>query len=203
MSSSAFELASIEGRRPTWEVALMYPDEGGWSETAYLQLDPGRHVEFSKGHLEFQPMPDETHQAIVGLLYVWLRAVAASTGGRVRIAPLPVRLWQEQYREPDVCFMRREHLDRCRGKYWEGADLVFEILSESNRDHDLVTKRDEYARAGIGEYWIVDPRERKIHVLVLGESGYTERTVAGDGERLASPSLPEFVIDVTELFDSD
>ena len=33
-----------------------------------------------------------------------------------------------------------------------------------DRERDLVTKRREYARAGIPEYWIVDPQEQRILV---------------------------------------
>ena len=63
--------------------------------------------------------------------------------------------------------MRSEHADRIGKDFWERPDLVIEIVSENNRRHDLVTKRDEYARAGIPEYWIVDPEEETITVLVL------------------------------------
>lgn len=69
------------------------------------------------------------------------------------MAPFPIQLWANKFREPDVAFMLPPHLERCVGKYWDGADLVVEILSESHRTTDLETKRIEYARAGIPEYW--------------------------------------------------
>jgi Uma2 family endonuclease len=48
---------------------------------------------------------------------------------------------------------------RVTDEYWEGADLVMEVVSSHDEDRrrDLVVKREEYARAGIAEYWIVDP----------------------------------------------
>src|SRR5690348_18132107 len=39
--------------------------------------------------------------------------------------------------------------------------------SESNRKLDVEIKRQEYARAGIPEYWLVDPAEGRITVLTL------------------------------------
>ncbi len=39
-------------------------------------------------------------------------------------------------------------------------------------DRDLVEKREEYARAGIPEYWIVDPEQGQITVLALDGTGY-------------------------------
>lgn len=203
MCATAFDRASREGRYPTWGAALFHPDQGSWTQAEYLQLDAGRHVEYSKGHVELQPMPDEQHQAIVGFLYLALRALASARGGRVRFAPFPVRLWEEKYHEPDVCFMKNENLARCQGRHWDGADLVIEVLSDTNRDHDLVTKRDEYARAGIGEYWIVDPIERKVRLLVLSAGIYVEHAVAMDGQRIASLSLPGFEIDVTAALDAE
>lgn len=204
-TDKAFEIAAMEGRRPTWEAALFFPDQGRWTVPEYLALDANRHVEYSCGVLELQPMPDDRHQAIVLFLGLVLRQFASKVGGRARVAPLPVRVGRRQFREPDVCFMTKKHLSCCRERYWDGADLVIEVLSESNQDHDLFTKRGEYSAAGIPEYWIVDPIGRTIRVLVLGTSGdaYVERVVRRDGERVSSATLRGLKIDVTEVLDAE
>jgi Uma2 family endonuclease len=54
--------------------------------------------------------------------------------------------------------MKAEHRNRRTFDYWEGADLVVEIVNRDDPARDLETKRAEYAEAGIPEYWIVDPR---------------------------------------------
>ncbi len=74
-----------------------------------------------------------------------------------------------------------------------------EIVSESNRRHDLVTKRGEYAQAGIPEYWIVDPEEERTIVFILKASGetYVEHGTFHKGERAESKLLPGFGVDVT------
>lgn len=68
--------------------------------------------------------------------------------------------------------------------FWRGADLAMEVVSPDDAKRDLEVKREEYAAAGIQEYWIVDPRDRSITHLVLDQSGqpYTEigRFVVGD-----------------------
>jgi len=53
---------------------------------------------------------------------------------------------------------------RRHNKYWEGADLVKEVVSgsEDDRQRDLVTKRREYAQAGIPEYWIKECRSPSL-----------------------------------------
>jgi hypothetical protein len=77
---------------PAWEVALLFPAQGAWSEEDYLYLDTNHLVEFSDGHIEVLPMPSDKHQAIVGFLYVLLLNLAEVMGGTVRIAPLRLRL---------------------------------------------------------------------------------------------------------------
>lgn len=203
METKAFELASKEGRRPTWEMALLYPDQGSWTEDDYLGLDIGRHVEFCTGSLEFQPMPDEKHQAIVFFFIQALKAFASVAGGKATLAPFPMRLWEEKYREPDVLFMKGGHVSRCRGKFWDGADIVIEVLSESNRDEDLVTKRGEYAKAKIPEYWIVDYENRRITVLVLQDQAYIVHGEFGDGQAATSRVLQDFQVQVTTVLEAE
>ena len=62
---------------------------------------------------------------------------------------------------------RPAHQSGIKKQYCEKADLVIEVVSEKNRPHDIKKKRIEYARAGIPEYWIVDPEKETITVLVL------------------------------------
>lgn len=68
-----------------------------------------------------------------------------------------------------------------------------EVVS-TDRQHDLVTKRAEYARAGIPEYWIVDPQERRITVLSLDGDAYREHGSWGPGQTADSSSLPGFAV---------
>ena len=71
--------------------------------------------------------------------------------------------------------MSEEHRDRIGEEYWEGADLVMEVVSRDaeSRKRDLLQKPLEYAEAGIQEYWIVDPRKSSIMVLTLQGKMYS------------------------------
>jgi len=180
-------------------MALIYPDQGGWTVDEYLRLDIGRHVEFQSGTVEFQPMPDEKHQAILFLLVQALKAFAARQGGKATMAPFPIRLWEEKFREPDAVFMKKVNLHRCQMKFWEGADIAMEVLSESTRDLDLEVKRAEYARAGIPEYWIIDREDRGITVLTLQGGQYAVHGRYTEGQRAASQALAGFEVTVAEV----
>jgi Uma2 family endonuclease len=179
-----------------------YPNQGEWSEEDYLGLGVARLIEFEDGCLEFLPMPTPQHQLLVQRLFLELnRFVADRRLGTVFLAPLPVRLWTGKYREPDVVYLKPGRLVDLREPP-TGADLAIEVLSagEENRRRDLVTKRSEYATAGIPEYWIVDPDQQVVSVLVLDGPTYRVHAQYAPGDAAESVTLPGFSIDVTELF---
>ncbi len=189
---------------PTWEIASLFPLQGEWSAADYLSLDTNCLIELSDGRLEFLPMPTELHQLIAYYLCSQLcgRNSVASPGLAL-LAPFRVQLPSGKFREPDVMFMLHEHSQRRKGNYWEGADLVMEVVSEDEPNRDLVTKREEYASAGIAEYWIVDPRDRSLSVLVL-ESGASAYRLAGcyrKGEFAQSLLLADLRVSVSSVFD--
>ena len=186
---------------PTWEIAYLFPRQGEWSEEAYLALDTNRLVEFVEGHLEVLAMPTQSHQRIVAYLYRLLASfVIARELGEVLFAPFRIRLQGGKYREPDIAFMLAQHADRQGEQFWEGADLVMEVVSPDDPRRDWEVKRAEYAAAGITEYWIVDPRDESIHVLALSEGAYRlHGTFTGGGEA-TSLLLQEFTADVAAIF---
>lgn len=212
MSSNLLESERGAARKssrgePTWEIAGLYPRQGEWTEAEYLTLSTNHPVELSEGCVEFLPMPTVLHQAIVGFLFRLLeRFVEQHRLGRVFFAPMPVRLGPNQYREPDVVFLRPERLRPLEKiglmGHPEGADLVIEVLSpgEENRHRDLVEKRDLYAKAGIPEYWIVDPESQRVCVLVLDQEAYRVHGDFGSADRATSLVLTGFEVSLRDLF---
>jgi Uma2 family endonuclease len=187
---------------PAWEVALLFPKQGEWTEAEYLALDTNRLVELANGCLEVLPMPNVFHQLIVRFIFTRLQDyVMTHPHGVVLFAPLPVRLWAGQFREPDIVYLRPEHITNVHGQP-DSADLVVEVVSEGseNRKRDLETKRAEYARAGIAEYWIVDPQERRITVLTLDAGTYREHGVFAPGQAATSVLLAGFSVPVADVF---
>jgi Uma2 family endonuclease len=185
---------------PTWEVVRLFPAQGCWSEADYFALDTNQLVEYADGAVEFLPMPTIYHQLILQYLYEELRAFVKTRGlGTVVLAGYKVRIREAKFRLPDILFIKSENVSWIAAQYCEGADLVMEVVSESNRPHDIETKRREYAEARIPEYWIVDPEEGVINVLVLdpGETQYREHGQFSSGSRAVSVLLPGFSIDTT------
>jgi Uma2 family endonuclease len=183
---------------------ITIPPQGAWTENAYLSLNTNRLVELSNGYLELLPKPTMLHQFIVKHLFDLLDAfVIAHAPGETLFAPLPVRLWPGKMREPDIMYFQPKRLHNLKQPP-NGADLVMEVVigRPDDRKRDHVIKRKEYAKAGIAEYWIVDPDERKITVLNLGKKTYRVHGVFGPGSTATSVLLPGFAVNVTATFAS-
>lgn len=192
----------IDGE-PAWEIARLFPLQGSWTEEEYLALGGNHLVEFCDGRVEVLPMPTDFHQRILAFLYRhFYSAIEAAGRGTVLFAPLRVKLWEGRIREPDLVVLLTESEHLGSQKFWRGADLAVEIVSDDDPKRDLQTKREEYARAGIREYWIVDPRDSTIRVLslVAQSEPYAEVALARPGECVASRLLPDITVDVEAVF---
>ena len=177
------------------------------SEEKYLDLPGGKLVEFTNGFVEVLPMPSEYHQDVAGNIFVALRAFVRSKNlGKVLCAPIPMKVDHLKYREPDVLFKRKQKLsgNPRETKFWDGADLVVEVVSpeSENRRRDLVVKRAAYAAAKISEYWLVDLKTSKVTVLKLRSGKYVVHGVFQGSEPVQSALLPEFVLSVADIFQS-
>ena len=81
-------------------------------------------------------------------------------------------------------------------------DLVVEVDSKGTRKRDETIKRSLYERAGVTEYWVVDPEIDVVRVYRNGASGFARpvelRRDAGD--TLTTILLPALEIALEELF---
>jgi Uma2 family endonuclease len=181
------------------------PLQGLWTEEQYLKLTDytNRLLEFTDGEIEVLPMPTDRHQVILALLYELFVAFIRPTGGKVLFAPLRIQIRPGKYRESDLLLFLNARDARRQDRYWLGADLVVEIVSPDNPKRDTVTKRADYAAAGIPEYWIVNPEEETVTVLTLAGDSYADQGIFGRGTQATSALLAGFAVDVDALFDAE
>ncbi len=105
-------------------------------------------------------------------------------------APLDVKRGEDTVYQPDLLVVLREHADRLRETHIEGApDWVVEVVSPSTAYLDLLEKRYDYGRAGVREYWVVDPETRMVEVYGLGGAADASGGSPWDGMG-AQPSDP-------------
>jgi Uma2 family endonuclease len=125
--------------------------------------------------------------------------------GRVYSNKLAVRLFPNSRKkednftvEPDVCVIldtSKINKEGCQG----APDFITEILSPSNSKTDTLVKFNNYQKAGVREYWIVNPKDRTIQVNLL-ENGRYVVSMYGE-EKVPVTTLPGLEIDFAEVFD--
>ncbi len=108
----------------------------------------------------------------------------------------------DKYREPDLLALLDSRDPRKQNAFWLGADLVVEIVSPDNPSRDTVTKRVDYAEAGIPEYWIVNPLDETFTVLRLTGGQYVEHGAFRRNDTATSVLLPDFAASVAAVFDA-
>lgn len=95
-----------------------------------------------------------------------------------------------------VCDPQKLDSVGCKG----APDLIAEVLSPSNRRHDRFTKFNLYQRAGVREYWIVDPDDKSVQVFLLEEGRYTLKDYGGEKDTVKVNILEDCVIDLSLVF---
>ena len=188
---------------PAWALATLFPAQGAWSEDDFFQMETDRFIELVDGCIEVLPMPTWLHQRIVRWLARRMEDwTIIHDRGEILFAPLPLKLFPGTIREPDILLAERTASGAVPAKYPSTALLVSEVVSEGGdaRTRDLVEKRRDYARAGIAEYWIVDPAEKIITVLALDGTDYREHGRFAAGQVATSLVMAGFTVETNAVW---
>src|SRR4051812_2068422 len=164
---------------------------GTWTyEDLFSLPDDGRRYEIIEGKLYEMPAPAFVDALIITNLMLLLGPTIEKVRGWLVSAPVDVFFEGANPVGPDIIIFLPESRAHAVPRGVEGPpDLLIEVLSPSNRSHDLLTKRALYARAGVREYWIVDPENRTVDVLTL-DGGLLRSAVSTPAEDdVASPLL--------------
>lgn len=149
-------------------VAYGIPDKGPYTLDDYYALPDERRVELIDGYFYDMAAPSALHQAILGQLYLqFAPCVEGHPECELFFAPADVRLDNDNSTmvQPDLfIFCDRPDRDTEKRRFNGAPDFVLEILSPSNRYHDMFRKLNKYRSAQVREYWIVDPENKKIVV---------------------------------------
>ena len=172
----------------------------------YVQFpDDGKRHEIIEGDHYMTPAPRMKHQRISVNLATAMASVAKQNKlGLVFTAPCDVILSDENVVQPDLLFVSTARAAILTEDNAQGApDLIVEILSESSRKKDEVTKRKLYERFGVQEYWIVDPELETVKIFKLVQQKYVRAVELSkeSNDILTTELLPGFSCAVSEIFD--
>ena len=146
--------------------------------------------------------PGYKHQNTLLAIGAQLREKLHLYGCMTIVAPFDVYPLYEKGDEntlvqPDI-FSACDRSKLQNNRYNGAPKFIIEIVS-SNRSHDMVTKLNLYKKAGVAEYWIVDPEEQVIIALELVDGEYVNRSYTGEDD-VPLTSIPGCTVDFKKVF---
>lgn len=184
------------------------PQENRYTLADALAWDEQDRIELIDGYPVMMAPPTRAHQeavtALVGQLYDYLKGKKC----KVYAAPFAVRLFEKDGEDPEdvdtmvepdiavICDPAKLDKYGCRG----APDMVVEILSPSTQRQDRFTKFSLYQRAGVREYWIVDPENKFVQSFWLEDGRYAVKEFGAAGDKMRVNILEDCVIDLSEVF---
>lgn len=164
--------------------------------------DDGRIHELIGGDHYVAPAPGTRHQRISRHVQHQLMDQLEMTGkAEVYNAPTDIHLTQIDVVQPDlvVIDLARKHIISPK-KVNGPPELVVEILSDSTSKRDVTLKKDLYQRAGVPEYWVIDPDRNEVTAYKLSESGTYERAGTFTDRIEFSTDRLHAVVDMTKVW---
>lgn len=153
--------------------------------------------------------PSLKHQMIIGAIY---RQISAYLDGKTCVpilSPFDVRLFEtdgcndndiDTVVVPDLSIVcDRSKLDNrgCKG----APDMVVEVLSPSTQRQDRMVKLNLYQKAGVREYWIVDPENKTVQVFQLIDGVFHVTEFYGVSDRAKVNVLEKCFVDLSSVFE--
>jgi Uma2 family endonuclease len=140
---------------------------------SYIEnLPDGERAELLDGVIYAMAPPNTRHQLLLSELHGLIHRKIKSKNGKCKIFPAPFAVYLNDddlnYVEPDIsiiCDPKKLNEKGCNG----APDWIIEIISPSSERHDYMTKLSAYMKAGVKEYWIVNPLKNIISVNILDD----------------------------------
>lgn len=186
---------------PAGKPRYTFADILAWDEDGRVEIIDGEVIMMA-------PAPARVHQEISFELCRQLGNYLKGKRCRAYPAPFDVRLFEEDGDRPEdvntvvepditvVCDTSKLDERGCKG----APDMVVEILSPSTQRHDRFIKFRLYQRAGVREYWIVDPDSKTVQSFILEDGHYAVKEFGTAGDKMTVNVLEDCVIDLSEVF---
>jgi len=186
------------GALPKEERNFTYADYKEW------ELKEGERYELIYGEAYAMAGPNTRHQIVLSYIFNKFFNFLEGKPCTVFPAPYDVRLFYEgddnddTVVQPDIlviCDKNKIYPEGCRG----APDLVIEILSPSNTAIEMQEKLDLYRNAGVREYWVVDPENKKIHAYHFSNDKISS-DIYNDTGIMPVGIFPELKIPLEQVF---
>jgi Uma2 family endonuclease len=169
----------------------------------FERLPEGAPYQLIAGELIMSPSPTFLHQDIIMNIAERLGPFLRKNNlGKVVLSPMDVYLTEEDVYQPDLIFIRKEnvHLLNPNDRIRFVPDLVIEVLSPTTGSYDYSRKKRIYCERGVREYWIIDPEDRTIEIMVKEGAFYQTVALLRPPAVLESAMFPGFSMKIEEVF---
>lgn len=185
--------------------------KGHYTFADCLTWGENERIEIINGDAVMMAPPTRAHQKISGELFRQLANFLEGKKCEVYAAPFAVRLFEKEGDSPEsvdtmvdpdisvVCDHGKLDKHGCKG----APDFVVEILSPSTQRHDRLVKLDLYQRAGVREYWIVDPDSATVQVFTLKDKYLHPHEVYNEKDIAKVNVLEGCFIELPKIFPND
>jgi Uma2 family endonuclease len=181
-----------------------FDENGRYTYADYLEWEGPQRYQLFNGEAFQMASPSVIHQGILMELSIqfgsWLRGKPC----QVFASPLDVRLFPKEDNSDDTV-LQPDLLVVCdKNKIVKGSvngapDLIIEIMSPSNTRRELFLKFQYYLEAGVREYWVIEPEEKKVQVHIYERGRYIS-AIYKDSARISVSVLPGLEIALDDIW---
>ncbi|MDI6878789.1 MAG: Uma2 family endonuclease [Desulfitobacteriaceae bacterium] len=175
----------------------------------YFTWPDGERWEIFDGIPYMQAAPTWQHQAISGNIFAQFHDYVKNKPCRVFAAPFDVCI-PEAYEsdeeisniisQPDIVVVWDPSKLRKTG-YFGVPLFIVEITSPSTARNDKLVKFNAFEKAGVKEYWIVEPEIKLVNVFILQENKrYGRPDIYSDEDKIKVQSFPDLEVDLAAVF---
>jgi Uma2 family endonuclease len=142
----------------------------------FMMLPEGTPAELINDTIYMSPTPNYNHQDLSTELAMQIRSYVKKRNLGNCLADTDVFFDNKNVFEPDILFIAKQNMNIVKeGKIKGSPDLIVEILSPGNIDHDKITKKAAYEKFGVKEYFIVDPATKETITWYLTGKKYVKQ----------------------------
>jgi len=149
----------------------------------YRMLPEGTRCEVIFNELIMSPSPSREHQfVLIKLTTLLFQFLESTKKGTLLTAPFDVYFEDEQsVVQPDLFIVLDSDRNIIQKNGVHGVPTVIIEIISTNRAYDTQRKRVLYEKAGVKEYFMIDPENKKTTLLTLNQSGVYEQTYEAAG----------------------
>lgn len=159
--------------------------------------ETSERLELIDGVVCMSPSASLPHQRIITEVSFQIGTFLRANPIGVVTVEVDVRVSDRLVYRPDLIYLSNEKAARCGARVTEIPEVVVEVISPDSSRLDRETKKRDYERAGVLEYWIIDPLESTFESYRLENGRFVDAPVAEDC--FESRAIPGFRLDLAPI----